>query len=240
MVNAFNSQLKNALDSNAPEITKQVTVRKKVPWFTQEIREKKRVVCRRETIWKKYRRDDQWQALKIERSSYGRMLKKVKAESITMMVQDCNRDSKKLYNLVALIIGMVKENPLPDQTDKEELANQFACFFITKIQKIRDQLDNLPTYCHISTDPPEFLEFELMMEGEVGNIIKGMPAKMCDMDIIPTTLLKDALPDLLPTITKIANDSMTQGVFLSSWKIALVKPLLKNWALNLLNLITDQ
>ena len=44
MVNAFNNQLKNALNDNAPEITKQVTVRKKVPWFTQEIREKKRVV----------------------------------------------------------------------------------------------------------------------------------------------------------------------------------------------------
>ena len=29
MVNAFNNQLKNALNDNAPEITKQVTVRKK-------------------------------------------------------------------------------------------------------------------------------------------------------------------------------------------------------------------
>ena len=154
------------------------------------------------------------------------MLKKAKAESITMMVKDCNRDSKKLYNLAALLMGMVKENPLPDHTDKEELANQFASFFISKIQKIRDQLDNLPTYCHISTDPPEFLEFELMTEEEVGNI-KGMPEKMCDMDIIPTTLLKDALSGLLPTITKIANASMTQGVFPASWKIALVKPLLK-------------
>ena len=70
MVNAFNNQLKNALNNNAPEITKQVMVRKQVPWLTQEIREKKRVVCRRETIWKKYRRDDQWLALKIEISSY--------------------------------------------------------------------------------------------------------------------------------------------------------------------------
>ena len=231
MVNAFNNQLENALDNNAPEITKQVTVRKKVPWFTQEIREKKRVVCRRETIWKKYRRDDQWQALKIERSSYRQMREMAKAESITMMIKDCNRDSKKLYNLAALLMGKVKENPLPDHTYKEELANQFASFFITKFQKIRDQLDNLPTYCHISSDPPEFLEFELMTEEEVGNIIKDMPAKMCDMDIIPTTLLKDTLPGLLLTITKIANASMTQGVFPSSWKITLVKPLLKKLGL---------
>ena len=73
-----------------------------------------------------------------------------------------------------------------------------------------------------------------MIEEEVGNIIKGMPAKMCDMDIIPTTLLKDALPGVLPTITKIANASMTQGVFPSSWKIALVKPLLKKLHLKLI------
>ena len=66
-----------------------------------------------------------------------------------------------------------------------------------------------------------------MTEEEVGNIIKGILAKMCDMDIIPTTLLKEALPGLLPMITKIASASMTQGVFPSSWKIALVKPLLK-------------
>ena len=156
------------------------------------------------------------------------MLKMAKAESITLMINDCNRDSKKLYNLATLLTRTVKENPLPDHTDKEELANQFASFFINKIQKIRDQLDSLPTYCHISSDPPEFLEFELMTEEEVGKIIKGMPAKMCDMDIIPTTLLKDALPGLLPIITKIASASMTQGVFPSSCKIALVKPLLKN------------
>ena len=131
-------------------------------------------------------------------------------------------------------MGTVKENPLPDHTDKEELANQFASFFINKIQDIRDQLDTLPTYCHISIDPPEFLEFELMTEEEVGNIIKGMPAKMCDMDVIPTTLLKEALPGLLPMITKIASASMTQGVFPSNWKIALVKPLLKKLGLELI------
>ena len=73
-----------------------------------------------------------------------------------------------------------------------------------------------------------------MMEEEVGSIIKGMSAKMCDMDIILTTLLKDALPGLLPTITKIASASMIQGVFLSSWKIALVKPLLKKLGLELI------
>ena len=84
------------------------------------------------------------------------MLKMAKAEAITKMVDDCNRDSKKLYNLAALLMGTVKDNPLPDHTNKEELANKFASYFITKIQNIRDQLDNLPIYHHMSIYPPEF------------------------------------------------------------------------------------
>ena len=63
------------------------------------------------------------------------MLKKAKAKSITMMIEDCNRDSKKLYNLAALLMGMVKENPLPDHTDKEELANQFASSLLQKSRR---------------------------------------------------------------------------------------------------------
>ena len=116
-----------------------------------------------------------------------------KAKSITKMVDDCNRDSKKLYNLAALLMGAVKDNPLPDHTDKEELTNQFASYFITKIQNIRHQLDNLPIYHHTSIDPPEFLEFKLMTEEEVGNIIKGMPAKMCDMDYYPNHTSKESI-----------------------------------------------
>ena len=156
-----------------------------------------------------------------------------KAEAITKMVDDCNRDSKKLYNLAALLMGVVMDNPLPDHTDKGDLANKFASYFITKIQNIRDQLDNLPIYHHTSIDPPEFPEFELMTEDEIGEIIKGMPAKMCDMDSIPTTLLKKALPGLLSMITKIVNASMTQGVFPLSWKMAIVRPLLKKSGLEL-------
>ena len=38
----------------------------------------------------------------MERLSYRRMLKMAKAESITMMVDDCNRDSKKNYTILQL------------------------------------------------------------------------------------------------------------------------------------------
>ena len=42
--------------------------------------------------------------------------------------------------------GSIPENPLPNSESDEELANNFADFFIHKIQKIRDSLEHHPKY----------------------------------------------------------------------------------------------
>ena len=39
-------------------------------------------------------------------------------------------------------MGDVKSNPLPDHTDDAKLAEEFADFFIAKIQAIRDDLEH--------------------------------------------------------------------------------------------------
>ena len=124
-------------------------------------------------------------------------------------------------------MGVMKENPLPECNTKEDLANQFAEFFITKIQNIRDKLDSLLVYDHKDSSPPKLSKFEPLMEEEVRQIIKAMPSKCCDSDVIPTSLLKEALELLLPTLRKLVNLSLPEGVFVEEWKIALVKPLLK-------------
>ena len=54
-------------------------------------------------------------------------------------------------------------------------------------------------------------------------------------DVIPTSLLKEALELLLPTLTKLVNLSLAEGVFAEGWKIALVKPLLKKVGMDLIN-----
>ena len=70
-------------------------------------------------------------------------------------VLECNRDNKKLYKLASSLMGMKKENQLPEYDSKEELANQFAEFFIAKIQTIRDKLDDLPVYDLKDSSPPK-------------------------------------------------------------------------------------
>ena len=54
-----------------------------------------------------------------------------------------------------------------------------------------------------------------------------MPSKTCALDIMPTARFKEVLGTILLSITHIVNKSLDQGEFYTSWKEALVKPLVK-------------
>ena len=73
-----------------------------------------------------------------------------------------------------------------------------------------------------------------MTEAEVSSIIYNMLSKSCELDVIPTTLLKQILPDVIGVITKIVNISLTTGAFSQSWKTAVICPLLKKVGLELI------
>ena len=69
---------------------------------------------------------------------------------------------------------------------------------------------------------------EPLTDDEVRQIVKAMPSKSCDLDAVPTSILKEALDLLLPTLVKLVNLSLVEGEFMQQWKTALVKPLLKS------------
>ena len=227
------NKFKNALDTNAPIKTKVAMVRKTVPWFNENLRDHKRIVRNCEWIWKKYKTEETWLAFKIERSKFRGSLKWARKEFVSKSILECDRDNRKLYKLASSLMGAAKENPLPECDTKEDLANQFAEFFIIKIQNIRDRLDSLPVYDHKDSSPPKLAKSEPLMEEEVKQIIKVVPSKCCDLDVIPTSLLKEALELLLPILMKLVNLSLAEGVFIQEWKIALVKPLLKTVGMDL-------
>ena len=66
--------------------------------------------------------------------------------------------------------------------------------------------------------------------------VLSIPSKYCNLDPIPTWILKDHIDILLPAITKIVNLSIKSSVFPSNFKSAVVKPLLKKPSLDPENL----
>ena len=70
LVNHFHKILSNSLDLNAPIKTKLATIHHRVPWFTEEICEQKRVVRGHEKLRRKYSTNSLWKAFKVEKSRY--------------------------------------------------------------------------------------------------------------------------------------------------------------------------
>src|SRR6218665_397701 len=61
----------------------------------------------------------------------------------------------------------------------------------------------------------------------VSLLLNSFPNKQCELDPIPTSLLKDCASALVPVITKIINLSLSSGNFPMVFKHSLVTPLLK-------------
>jgi len=71
---------------------------------------------------------------------------------------------------------------------------------------------------------------------EITKIITRLPNKQCDLDPLPTSLLKKCLSVLAPTITNIVNLSLSTGEFPSNFKQSIVTPLIKKPSLDKENL----
>ena len=168
------------------------------------------------------------------RKEYKILLTQIKTTKIKEKIDDCQKDTRKLYKLVVYLTGTATENPLPPGKTDNQLAEDFAKFFMNKVQTIRDNLADHPLYKPKPTNIQKLDTFKNLSTEDVRKLINKMKTKSCELDVLPTYILKEMLDHLLPTITKIINMSLMQGVFIDKWKNALVRPLLKKKGMELI------
>ena len=83
---------------------------------------------------------------------------------------------------------------------------------------------------------PQLSDFPLADEDEVLRLISKAPSKSCDLDPLPTWMLKMNTGTLLSALVSIVNSSLATGSFPSSLKEAIVSPILKKPGLDVKNL----
>ena len=105
---------------------------------------------------------------------------------------------------------------------------------MSKIKSIRDTLDSHPLYKPTRRVVPKLSRFSKIMEDQVKRIIRSMPSKSCELNVMPLIILKQILPSVITRITKLINGSLEKGVFADKWKTAIIKPLLKKVGLELI------
>ena len=110
------------------------------------------------------------------------------------IISEANKDSKQLLKALNGILGNKDENPLPMETTDSQLAEDFADFFLNEIDRIREEFTNIPAYQTKQLDAPKLMKFMPVMQSQLAKIIKAMPTKTCQLDVIPTDKLKQVLP----------------------------------------------
>ena len=103
------------------------------------------------------------------------------------------------------------EEEWPKHTSSNQLAEDFAPCFQGKIEKIRETLKDKCKYNVPETDVPCLVWFAPMTKKQVSTVIASLKSKSCELDAIPTNVVKKMLSDVIPLITKIVNISLTDA-----------------------------
>ena len=82
----------------------------------------------------------------MERSKYFRMFSGIRQLFYSNELKKLKGDSKKLYKLVVKLTGDLKKNNLPDHASRDVISENLADFFLNKILKIRDNLEQYDLY----------------------------------------------------------------------------------------------
>ena len=105
---------------------------------------------------------------------------------------------------------------------------EFSTFFMGKVDTIRDTTATAtaPTIEHRQVLP--IASFNNVTVEEVSQILRKTPNKQCELDTMPSWLVKELYDVLAPIITSMANASYTQGLFPDSHEHPVVRPRIKN------------
>ena len=231
LMECYNDTLVSIFDKHAP-IRKKITVgKRKLPWFSANVKHLKTERRKLERKMRKSKQNIDRAAYRKICNKYSALLKEARRKYYTDLIDECSNDSKKLFKVVTSLCKAPRDElQLPPHDDLSQLTNMFGEYFYRKIELIRNDIDNTT----IDPQPVEYRRPEVKLESftpvsdqEVHDIIMQSSNASCELDPIPTWLVKLCSNELTPILTKIINLSLEEGHVPDAWKIALLKPFLK-------------
>ena len=209
LVENFESTLTSLLDTHAPTKKRTIILRPHVPWYNDSIDVEKKKRRKLEQQWRKL-------GLCIDRELY---------ITLSGVTNDMIKNAK--FNHYSSVITENKGT-----SSNEQLVNDFAAFFHEKISKMRCTLSTeSDSVINPLPDSPccqwEFPDFRTVSSAEVSDYLISSGLKTCDLDPLPSILLRKCLNVLLPVITRIVNLLLTTGNIPHHFKEAMVRPKLK-------------
>jgi len=135
------------------------------------------------------------------------------------------------------LLGESKEVILPSSTSSQQLAQVFSNLFINKVEGIRSDIireqnplstseytvDVIPDTSVVTT----LTDFVPVSDQTIKLIILKLPNTSCELDPIPTWLLKSCIDELLSILTKKVHTPLETAYVSEVFKCSRIRPLLK-------------
>ncbi len=234
----LHSLLTSLLDQHAPSTRRRVSRRASSPWFSTEgprLLEAKRERRRAERQWLKSGLTVHKQIFRAANKLVNTVVSEAKTAYFSAKIL-ASPTSKNLFNVTNSLLGKTKSSLLPSSSPLSELPQRFSDYFQNKVDTIRSNLDSAPSHSPSIPDLPftgtEWNSFHSVTVDDIREILKKTTVKTCTLDPLPTSLLSHCIDDLLPHFVSIINNSLHSATFPSSFKDAIVKPLLKKPSLD--------
>ena len=133
-VDRYHHILKDLLDEFVPIQEKTVKLRKNILWYNKEIRNKVRVRCKLERIWKNdINNIDKYNNFYAARRDINNLLRRKEKSYYQNQLQDSKRDIKKIFTICNDLLGRKTSSALPEANSKQKLPDRLSTYFRTKI-----------------------------------------------------------------------------------------------------------
>lgn len=163
-------------------------------------------------------------------TNYKNALSAARSSYYANVIHISNGNSKVLFSTVNKLLQPPDNFPLCISTD---LCNKFLSFFHTKVDAIHQQLLLTSTEHDVFSPTLELVQtgsltqFLPVNDSTLSEVISKCRSTTCQLDPMPTSLVKSCLRALLPLLLAIINSSLTSGTVPSSLKVAAVTPIRK-------------
>ena len=150
----------------------------------------------------------------------------------------CQGNSKSTWKSINSILGRNKKSNTPISVQGSEdtkMCDAFNNYFTNIGTTLADTIENTEDYRTYMNPPTNYsMYLAPVTESEIENYINALKPTAAGIDDIPATILKAALPSILPVITFLIKLSFQTGIFPEKLKIAKVIPVQKSGDLTLL------
>ena len=192
---------------------------------------------------KKSSRDEDWLAYKSMRNRVTNSVKRAKQTYNKKLIDNHKDDTKAFWRTTKKIIPGNKSSGgskninidgvlCSEASDGKKIANGFDNFFASAAVRLKRAFGSV-SFKKRSVDQnvngsiPNF-KFELVNESLIVKTLQGLKAsKASGLDNISPRMLKDAAVVVAKALTRIVNESLSQGTVPSEWKYAKITPLYK-------------